>query len=161
MKSRTLGFTLIELAIGIALIALIAAAGVPLTTAWVDQSRASEAVGQIRLGYSKARALALRGQDEVFLCLNDGTIYLYGANPGTCGSTNPAPVWRAGLAGGSATIVRLGEGGNNSPLASCFGFSRKGWLNGAAQIGNSTCAPANTTQITASKGSKSVSKNLL
>lgn len=160
MKSKTAGFTLIELAVGIALIALLATVGVPLTIGWIDQSRAGEAAGQVRLAYSKARALALRGQENVFLCVADGVIYVYGDNPGACGSTNPLPAWRARLAGGSATTIRLGSDPINGPVLSCFSFSDKGWLI-SRQIGQISCSNTATTQITVTTGSKSVSKDIL
>lgn len=159
MKLETSGFTLIELAVGMAIIALLAAAGVPLTTGWIDQSRASEAAGQIRLGYAKARALALRGQDNVFMCLNNGVVYLYASNPGSCGSTNPAPVWQTNLAGGSATTIQVSNNESTATL-SCFALNRKGWVVTGA-IGNATCATANMSQVIATKGSKNVSKDLL
>ena len=160
MLVKASGFTLIELAVGMAIIALLAAAGVPLTTGWIDQSRASEAAGQVRFAYAKARALALRGQDNVFMCINNGVIYLYGANPGTCGSTNPLPVWQTNLAGGTATTVQVSNGGNTATL-SCFALNRKGWSVDQARIGETLCSGSDMTVISVTKGSKNVSKDLL
>lgn len=158
MKTNIPGFTLIELVTALAIIALLVTAAVPLATTWIDQARATEASAQVRFAYSKARAMALRGQGNAFVCFSDGVIYVYGENPLVCGAVNPLPLWQSRLAGGSGTTVRMGN--ESGPIVNCFAFSNKGWLTDL-QIGDVSCVTGTDTKITTIKGAKSVSKNIL
>lgn len=54
------GFTLIEIAIVLLIVALLALVGLPFTRDWVDGNRQWQLVGQLNEGIGQARAMALR-----------------------------------------------------------------------------------------------------
>ena len=82
MMRRLKGFSLIELMVGIAIMAVVMASSVSLGGGWVDESRVTDARSQLRLAYSKARAYALRNSNAVTTAsawnfLNRGVVLVY------------------------------------------------------------------------------------
>ncbi|MDD2883995.1 MAG: type II secretion system protein [Dechloromonas sp.] len=154
------GFTLIEQMITIAILALIAATGLPLTSAWIDQSKAGQAAAQIRNAYNKSRAWALRS-NEAWLCLSNGSLYVFDQKPSACTSTGAR--WQAELAGGSSTRVLLGDVSSDSKTQptdlSCLAFDNRGWPK-TDSLGSTACADRSTSTITVVRGSAYVSSSL-
>lgn len=62
-RPRTAGFTLIELMIGIAIMALLLLTAAPFTSAWVDGARQMRARSTVIEAVGQARALAMRNPD--------------------------------------------------------------------------------------------------
>ena len=154
MMRRLKGFSLIELMVGIAIMAVVMASSVSLGGGWVDESRVTDARSQLRLAYSKARAYALRNSNAVttastWMCLNSGVVYVYESTtakptgPTTCGDAGS--VWHADLAGGTTTKVEMALAANSTAF-SCLGFSNRGLPVGATLTG-SACTTAQTLYV--------------
>lgn len=154
MMRRLKGFSLIELMVGIAIMAVVMASSVSLGGGWVDESRVTDARSQMRLAYSKARAYALRNSNAVttasaWMCLNNGVVYVYESTtakptgPTTCGDAGS--VWHADLAGGTTTKVEMALAANSTAF-SCLGFSNRGLPVGATLTG-SACTTAQTLYV--------------
>lgn len=65
MVKVMLGFSLIELMITVALIAILAVIGVPYTASWVHQAAVQETESSLRSAYGKAKAVAMRNPTGV------------------------------------------------------------------------------------------------
>lgn len=55
---------MIELLVVVVIVAILIVVAVPLTSSWVDSGRVSEARARLVLGYSQAKALALRNAQK-------------------------------------------------------------------------------------------------
>ena len=154
MMRRLKGFSLIELMVGIAIMAVVMASSVSLGGGWVDESRVTDARSQLRLAYSKARAYALRNSNAVttastWMCLNSGVVYVYESTtakptgPTTCGDAGS--VWHADLAGGTTTKVEMASAANSTAF-SCLGFSNRG-LPVSSTLTGSACTTAQTLYV--------------
>ena len=154
MMRRLKGFSLIELMVGIAIMAVVMASSVSLGGGWVDESRVTDARSQLRLAYSKARAYALRNSNAVttastWMCLNNGVVYVYESTaaeptgPTTCGDAGS--VWHADLAGGTTTKVEMASAANSTAF-SCLGFSNRG-LPVSSTLTGSACTTAQTLYV--------------
>ena len=154
MMRRLKGFSLIELMVGIAIMAVVMASSVSLGGGWVDESRVTDARSQLRLAYSKARAYALRNSNAVttastWMCLNSGVVYVYQSTtakptgPTTCGDAGS--VWHADLAGGTTTKVEMALAANSTAF-SCLGFSNRG-LPVSSTLTGSACTTAQTLYV--------------
>ena len=154
MMRRLKGFSLIELMVGIAIMAAVMLSGISLGGGWVDESRVTDARSQMRLAYSKARAYALRNSNAVttastWMCLNSGVVYVYQSTtakptgPTTCGDAGS--VWHADLAGGTTTKVEIASAANSTAF-SCLGFSNRG-LPVSSTLTGSACTTAQTLYV--------------
>ncbi len=154
MMRRLKGFSLIELMVGIAIMAAVMLSGISLGGGWVDESRVTDARSQMRLAYSKARAYALRNSNAVttastWMCLNSGVVYVYESTtakptgPTTCGDAGS--VWHADLAGGTTTKVEMASAANSTAF-SCLGFSNRG-LPVSSTLTGSACTTAQTLYV--------------
>lgn len=149
MKSA--GFSLIELVIGIAIMGLLAAMGVPMTRNWVLSHEVQDSKSITRLGLEHARATALRNsaglQDAeeaaAIVCLSQSTLSLYQASgissPATCGSGSV--LWTAQV---SADLTI----GNSSDALKCFAYTSRGLPVDPSEAGGSeTCTTSGSVTI--------------
>lgn len=115
MKNRGItlnsGFTLIEVMIVVAIIALVVLVAAPLSGHWVTDANRLEAEGQLNQAVGRAKAAALRnymgatGNTAVTaICLsNDNVLTVLEGTPGTpavspnCSSATGTQLWRAKL----------------------------------------------------------------
>ena len=154
MTRRMQGFTLIELMVGIAIMAVLMASSVSLGAGWVNEARVTDARSQMRLAYSKGRAYAIRNGNAVttaaaWICVASGVVYVYESTsalptgPAACGGAGS--VWHADLAGGTATTVETAAAANSTAFA-CLGFGNRG-IPISASIGATTCTTAQTLYV--------------
>ncbi len=151
----TQGFTLVEMMVVIVILVLVLGAGMPLTAQWLDEAKARQATGQIRNAYSKARALALLGNDA-FLCVANGQVMVFPSIKAKSNCSTSGASWQADLPGGSSTLVYAGtiDTANKSAATalSCIAFDSKGWPSSQTLDGQS-CADATVSTITVTRGS--------
>lgn len=156
---RCVGYTMVELMVGLALMAVILMAGVPLTSGWVDDARINESVSQMEAGYAQARAIAIRNSEgsvdtvapAAVLCVSNGAIYVHAGLPSACGED---ALWQANVAGGSNTTIKTADA---SAAFVCVGVGNRGYPIDAVLAGTSCTTE---TQVTVNRGGKSVQKNL-
>lgn len=155
MMRRLKGFSLIELMVGIAIMAVVMASSVSLGGGWVDESRVTDARSQLRLAYSKARAYALRNSNAVttastWMCLNNGVVYVYESTaaqptgPTACGDAGS--VWHADLAGGTTTKVEIAAAANSTAFY-CLGLSNRGFPLVGVSLAGTTCTTGQTLYV--------------
>jgi len=73
--TRSSGFTLIELMIGITILAIVLAAGLPSFSQWIHNSRIRTAAESITHGMQKARAEAVSRNTTIAFVLGNGTFW--------------------------------------------------------------------------------------
>jgi type IV fimbrial biogenesis protein FimT len=133
MKRTHAGFTLIELMVVVAILAILLAAGMPLARGWAQNNEQIQTRNVVQGALSEARAVALRnplgatsGTPAVVLRLaSNGTAPVFSVIP-TNGVNAPDPlatVWTATLPADAS--VRLSAGGAMSQLG-CVAFDNRG-----------------------------------
>ncbi|WP_024889301.1 pilus assembly FimT family protein [Luteimonas huabeiensis] len=70
------GFTLVELMVTIAIVAMLLLVGLPFARSWIDGTRQLQAVGQLQEAVSQARAMALRNPSGLPATIAGGTVRL-------------------------------------------------------------------------------------
>lgn len=136
------GFSLIELMVTLAVLALLTLAAMPFSGAWLDGQRQSQLRSALLEGISQARALALRNPH----CLQADTeavrlYYLYGQlrliqpeNSANCTDSpiwpNPedegtVPYWRSAIIGGNPQLVYCGTHNGDADPAFYLGFNTR------------------------------------
>ncbi|WP_269751433.1 pilus assembly FimT family protein [Denitrificimonas caeni] len=115
------GFSLIELMIGLALLAFLIMLAAPFTNTWSDSAKLHEAESLLRQGVGRAKALAQRNEKGVtgsqaaaVLCNDNATLSLYQA--ATCTGTT---VWSAKLP--AVVIIK-----NSETVFGCLAISNRG-----------------------------------
>jgi type IV pilus assembly protein PilA len=79
MKKNNKGFTLAELLIVVAIIAVLVAIAIPVFTTRLEQSRETADIANLRSAYAAAQVAALSG-DKDGKPMKDGVSYYYDAN---------------------------------------------------------------------------------
>ena len=125
MKKNNKGFTLAELLIVVAIIAVLVAIAIPVFTTQLEKSRETTDMANIRAAYAAGTTLAMTDKDA------DGTWYY---NPNEDGSLN------------SSTGTKLGQG------TSTNGKADTSALPGNAQYDNSTDARGKQIEVTIANG---------
>lgn len=105
MVSAHRGFTLVELLITLALIAIVALAAVPYTTAWINTANVQTSAASLEQAFAKAKALALRNPAGVSVGTPAASVKLVGNNLIVC-SGAPGD---AGCAVAGGNMVWLGN----------------------------------------------------
>ena len=109
-KNNKKGFTLAELLIVVAIIAVLVAISIPVFTAQLEKSREATDLANIRSAYAAAQAAALTGSFGTGTNVTDivaGTNYYYDAVNGTLSTTNTN--WFKGTATGTGTEAMPGN----------------------------------------------------
>jgi len=103
---RQSGFSLIELLIGIVLIAILLATGLPSFSAWLQNRQIRTATDSILNGLQLARAEAVRRNHNVEFVLGDGSGWRVGCTPAD-GTNCPASIQErvAGEGSSNATLT--------------------------------------------------------
>lgn len=126
---RAAGFTLIELMVTVAVMAVLAAAGMPFALSWMDSNRQMQARNLMWEGVAQARAVALRnpgeavaGQVSARLERSNGVLQVL-----RTGSDDA--VWKSTpLPGGDASTFKLANAGGvaSSDDWACVAFDNRG-----------------------------------
>ncbi|WP_187671625.1 pilus assembly FimT family protein [Zestomonas carbonaria] len=155
MMQRASGFTLIELMVTIAVMAMLIMLAAPFASGWTERAQLNSAESIWREAYGRAKAAALRNRhgahgDQVvsFLCLNDGALGVRVARdadtPASCSSTE---LWKSAL---PSRLKSLRGGGTTE--VSCFAFDNRGNL-----LPEKTCATNNDLELRYGHSSVSIS----
>lgn len=132
MVARQQGFSLVELGITLAVMAVLMGAAVPFTLSWVKSSRIADAKAKLQQAYDLSKALAQRNavgahapEPAAGVKLDGNTLLVCGGDPATsstCAASGASKVmWRATLPGdttvsfGSSQV--LGFDNTGLPLA--------------------------------------------
>lgn len=141
MVAKSAGFSLIELTITMAIMALLAGAAAPFTLSWVRAAKVSEAKSKLLQGYVLAKALAQRNptganapaaaaglrleNQTLFVCAGDP------ANPNDCAATGVNMKWQTPLP--PSTTIKIGTQGSqtlaldNTGLPLCMPLSESSY----------------------------------
>lgn len=114
--SRDQGFTLIELMVTIALLALIMLASLPLTAGWVHSAQTAEARSKLEQAFGFAKALAMRnpcnqvGSNQAARLTvkvgNETTVEVRSGCQATDDDATDPPIWKAVLPSGVAVQLK-------------------------------------------------------
>jgi prepilin-type N-terminal cleavage/methylation domain-containing protein len=103
------GVTLIELVVGIAIMAAVMLTAVPLTSSWVDSSIVTETKASLQKAFSKTKTISLEnsahitdGTAAAYMCVLSGVVYVHSISQGTCGIN---PIWKTVIKGNVALSV--------------------------------------------------------
>jgi prepilin-type N-terminal cleavage/methylation domain-containing protein len=110
MTKKQQGFTLIELMITLAIVAVLAMVAGPSMIDQINNSKVSSAQDNLNIAFSKAKSIAIRNQysiygdtkqDTAVVCIGSGAIQVFEASagtPATCGdSDDDTYVWGASV----------------------------------------------------------------
>lgn len=110
VKRRKAGFTLIEMMVTLAIMALLLLVGAPLGRAWVANAHIAQAESQLLQAYERTRALALRNPAGVTapttaatLCITNGNTLKVYQGAANCTTPSTTPIW----SGSAATDTSL------------------------------------------------------
>ena len=104
-NNKSLGFSLIELLIGMTIMAVVIAIGMPSYSAWIQNTRIRTAAESIQNGLQVARAEAVKRNVSVQFVLSDGAAWLVGCE--TVNSTCPAIIQSRTAGEGSSGDITL------------------------------------------------------
>ena len=104
-NNKSLGFSLIELLIGMTIMAVVIAIGMPSYSAWIQNTRIRTAAESIQNGLQVARAEAVKRNVSVQFVLSDGAAWLVGCE--TVNSACPAIIQSRTAGEGSSGDITL------------------------------------------------------
>ena len=121
-NNKSLGFSLIELLIGMTIMAVVIAIGMPSYSAWIQNTRIRTAAESIQNGLQVARAEAVKRNVSVQFVLSDGAAWLVGCE--TVNSACPAIIQSRTAGEGSSGDITLA-----TDAASTIVFNNLGAVN--------------------------------
>jgi len=104
-NNKSLGFSIIELLIGMTIMAVVIAIGMPSYSAWIQNTRIRTAAESIQNGLQVARAEAVKRNVSVQFVLSDGAAWLVGCE--TVNSACPAIIQSRTAGEGSSGDITL------------------------------------------------------
>jgi len=104
-NNKSLGFSIIELLIGMTIMAVVIAIGMPSYSAWIQNTRIRTAAESIQNGLQVARAEAVKRNVSVQFVLSDGAAWLVGCE--TVNSACPAIIQSRSAGEGSSGDITL------------------------------------------------------
>ncbi len=151
MKTRLLkiarGFTLIELMIGLAIVAIVLAMGMPSYSVWILNAKLRAAAEAIQSGLQLARSEAVSRNAPVSLTMGAGSSWVVGCV--TAAATCPASIQSRATGDGSSTAVTV------APASTVITFDNLGRMSSPVPAGGATFTTINvgldTTVLPASK----------
>ena len=106
------GFTLIEIAVVLAVTVSILLVSAPLTVSWADSARVTETRALLQQAHTRARAIALRntagaigGAPAALVCMEANTLYVHQGVPSGC---TVGAAWQQEVPGGERTSITVG-----------------------------------------------------
>lgn len=156
MKTRSQGFTLIELMITLVILVLLLMSTVPLTQSWVNSASVMQAKTLLQQAYGRTRGLALAnpagisdGGASAYLCVVNSKIYVQPISAATCGTGS---IWSGDIQ--ASASITVGTGTTNFV---CMGLSNLG-LPVDLTLAGDDCTTDKTLKV--SKGSEQNDKAL-
>jgi prepilin-type N-terminal cleavage/methylation domain-containing protein len=149
MVKKNKGVTLIELMVGIAIIAILLAAGTPLAIGWINSSKMQQTVSVIKQGMTIAKSKSLQNPSAAkgnelssVLIAKDAELCVYDKKPASMACNLTGVVWKATTPG-----TFLLNGANPQ----CIALNNAG-MAVSDTIGTTVCGTALT--YSASKGNE-------
>ena len=155
---RPCGFSLIELMITVALVAVLAVAAMPFAQSWMDGNRQLQVRSQLLMGVAQARALALRNPNvfistsgtpqesaRLYYDTSSRTFRVAGRKAIGTGPADDAVVWQSIATTGNVSLLLA----STETAFACVAFDTRGRL-----FGTGTCAlPTGVRQVAVKVGS--------
>lgn len=155
---RPCGFSLIELMITVALVAVLAVAAMPFAQSWMDGNRQLQVRSRLLMGVAQARALALRNPNgfistsgtpqesaRLYYDTSSRTFRVAGRKDDGTGPADDAVVWQSIAPTGNVSLLLA----STETAFACVAFDTRGRL-----FGTGTCAlPTGVRQVAVKVGS--------
>lgn len=125
MIARQAGFSLVELMVTLAVMAVLAAAGTPFALSWIDSNRQMQARNLMWEAVSQVRAQALRNSGQVVLGQAAAQLQLSGNTLQVVRAGSNDVVWTGDLPSG-ARAKMVSASGDAGDTLSCVAFSNRG-----------------------------------
>ncbi len=121
------GFTLIELMIGLAIVAIVLAMGMPSYAVWIQNAKLRSAAEAIQSGLQLARSEAVSRNSPVKLAMGAGSSWIVGCV--TVSANCPASIQSRATNDGSSSAITV------SPAASAITFDNLGRMSSPVPAG--------------------------
>ena len=122
---RVAGFTLIELMVTLGVMAVLAVAGLPFASRWMQGSQQMQARYMLWMGVSHARALALRNPGATSGTAVAAKLQLVNGVLEVRGTGSATLMWSARLPSAVSVALADANGGAGTGL-SCLGYDNRG-----------------------------------
>lgn len=122
---RATGYTLVELMVTLAVMAVLAAAGTPFAPSWMESNRQVQARNLMWEPVSQARAVALRNPGEVVQGSVSAKLQRSGNTLQVLRAGSDSALWTGELPNGATTQLATAAGSASGDL-SCVAFNNRG-----------------------------------
>ncbi len=122
---RAAGFTLVELMVTLAVVAVLAAAGTPFALSWMESNRQVQARNLMWEAVSQARSIALRNPGEAVQGAVSAQLERSGNTLQVLRAGSSDVLWTGQLPNGATTQLATAAGAASDDL-SCVAFDNRG-----------------------------------